>query len=256
MDFIFRSGNHIHIIELDFTPETSFVKGFYQIRYNFPMGTISPVTRSHAEAERNYTRLSRWYDRIEGGWEDTPRRLGLAMLAPQPGETLLEIGCGTGASLAELPAGVVTVGLDLSHGMLAQTRTRLVKAGRTADLLQADALHLPFPGACFTTVLMSFVLELMDTPEIPVVLGEVRRVLRPGGRVGVTATSRMGGKRLMLNLYEWAHRSFPAAVDCRPIFARHALEESGFAIQQAHLLSRTGLGIEVLTAIPLRGSDE
>ena len=87
---------------------------------------ISRVERSRSQARASYDRLSKWYDLLEGGWETPPRRVGLEMLAPRAGERLLEIGCGTGSALAELPAQVRAVGLDLSAGMLAQARARKV----------------------------------------------------------------------------------------------------------------------------------
>ena len=154
---------------------------------------ISRVTRSRQEARASYDRLSRWYDLLEGGWETPPRRSGLELLALQPGERLLEIGCGTGSTLAELPAGVHAVGLDLSGGMLAQAAARLAKGGGRAGLLQGEALRLPFPPAVFDAVFLSFTIELLDTQEIPAALAEMRRVLAPGGRVGVVALSRLGG---------------------------------------------------------------
>jgi ubiquinone/menaquinone biosynthesis C-methylase UbiE len=209
---------------------------------------ISRVTRSRAQARANYDRLSRWFDLLEGGWETPSRRIGLKMLAPRPGERLLEIGCGTGSTLAELPAQVSAVGADLSGGMLAQTAARLAKAGRRADLLHADALRLPFAAGAFDAVFLAFTLELFDSPEIPAVLGEIRRLLRAGGRVGVVSLSRLGGVGWMQSLYEWAHRRFPVVVDCRPIYVQRALEEAGLRVMEARVLSLTGLGVEVLTA--------
>jgi len=48
-------------------------------------------------------------------------------------------------------------------------------------LLQADALSLPFPSRHFDAAFMAFTLELMDTPEISIVLSELHRVLQTGG---------------------------------------------------------------------------
>ena len=210
------------------------------------MPDISRVTRSHAQARASYDRLSRWYDIIEGGWETPPRRLGLDLLQVKPGEKLLEIGSGTGNSLLRLSDQVRPIGLDLSFRMLAQARARLEKDKKTVTLVQSDALSLPFQSSFFSSVFMAFTLELMDTPEISIVLSEIRRVLQPGGRLGIVSLSNLGGLGFMKQLYEWSHARFPAVVDCRPIFARCSLEEAGFSIMDYQLMSLTGLGIELV----------
>lgn len=206
---------------------------------------ISRVRRTREEARAGYDRLSRWYDLLEGGWEAPAWRQGLELLGVRPGERVLEIGCGTGSALRELGGQASAVGMDLSGGMLAQARARLEKTESPAALLQGDALRLPFRTGVFDAVFAAFTLELIDTPEIPCILAEVRRVLRAGGRLGVVALSKLGGWRLMQRLYEWSHDRFPDAVDCRPIFVRQALEEVGFYISGYRLVSRTGLGMEI-----------
>jgi len=208
--------------------------------------TISRVTRSHAQARASYDRLSRWYDFIEGGWETRPRRLGLDLLQVKPGEKMLEIGSGTGSSRLELSDQICYVGLDLSFRMLAQTRIRPESASTPVLLVQGDALRLPFQSNFFSSAFMAFTLELMDTPEIPIVLGEVRRVLQPGGRLGLVSLSKLGGLGFMKQVYEWSHARLPAVVDCRPIYARCSLEEAGFSVVDYRLTSLTGLGIEVV----------
>lgn len=210
------------------------------------MDEISRVTRTREQAQANYDMLSRRYDLIEGNWEARPRRLGLELLRLQAGERLLEIGCGTGRSLLEVPEGTDAAGVDLSRGMLELTRARLMQAGKPAKLAQSDALQLPFAGDTFDAVFAAFTLELMDTPEMPLTLKEIKRVLKPGGRVGVVSTSKLGGNGWMLRLYEWTHARFPAAVDCRPIYARRALEEAGFTVEEWRLLRLTGLGVEAV----------
>lgn len=80
---------------------------------------------------------------------------------------------------------------------------------------------------------MSFTLELFDTSEIPKVLNECKRVLRTGGRIVVVAMSKEGEHEAAIDIFEWAHKHFPNFIDCRPIYVRRALEESGFRIRQS-----------------------
>jgi len=215
---------------------------------------ISRVTRSREQAEASYSRLSRWYDLLANSSERKARELGLRMLGARDGEIVLEIGSGSGHGLVALarsvgPSGRVH-GIDLSPGMLGIAEARVRSAGLAdrVDLRRGDATMLPFEDGFFDAVFMSFVLELFDTPEIPMVLGECRRVLRPGGRLSVVALSRKGKPGLALKLYEWAHRTFPALCDCRPIYPQRSLVNAGFQLLAMAEESMWGLPVEVILA--------
>jgi demethylmenaquinone methyltransferase/2-methoxy-6-polyprenyl-1,4-benzoquinol methylase len=95
---------------------------------------------------------------------------------------------------------------------------------------------------------MAHTLELFDTPEIPTVLQEVKRVLRAGGRLGVASISKTGGCSLMLRLYEWAHTRWPKHIDCRPIYVECALNAGGFEVRSSHRASLFGLPEEIVVA--------
>ena len=215
---------------------------------------ISRVTRSKAEAVHSYNRLSRWYDWVAGSTEQKYRDLGLRLLQAQAGERILEIGFGTGHCLLALakavgPQGRVG-GIDISAGMLNIAQTRLQAAGVAAwvDLQVGDAVQLSFEHGSFDAVFMSFTLELFDTPETPLVLEQCRQVLRPGGRIGLVAMVMPERPGFAVRLYEWFHARWPALVDCRPIHARLALQEAGFALESARRLMMWGLPVDVIRA--------
>jgi ubiquinone/menaquinone biosynthesis C-methylase UbiE len=215
---------------------------------------ISRVKRSKQEAQANYDRISGWYDLIEGGWEKALRQEALERLGVKEGETALEIGFGPGHDLVSMAQSVGTsgkvYGIDLSRGMLAVAITKVHEAGLLdrVNLECGDATRLPYEADFFDAIFISFTLELFDTPEIPVVLGECRRVLRTGGRIGVVSLSKSGGENIMVRLYEWGHQKYPQLLDCRPIFVQRALEAADFEVLEAHRKPLFGLPVEIVIA--------
>ena len=88
---------------------------------------------------------------------------------------LLDIGFGSGLSLAHYPDSVEVCGLDYSLPMLQHSR---LGAGRAVELVQADAQRLPFPDACFDSI--AFNLCLCTIPDPERAIREALRVARPG----------------------------------------------------------------------------
>ncbi len=220
---------------------------------------LAPVNRSKSQARDSYDLLSRRYDRLAGWAERPAREAGLRLLAAREGERVLEIGFGTGQALAHLARAVGVSGkvhgLDLSDGMLEVAKARLWREGLAGavELRLGDAANLPYRPGVFDAVFLSFTLELFDTPEIPVVLGECRRVLRDGGRIVVVALSKETRGRLLadvaVGLYEGIHRLAPVRVDCRPIRPAEALRAAGFALSgELVRLSMWGLPVEAVLA--------
>jgi demethylmenaquinone methyltransferase/2-methoxy-6-polyprenyl-1,4-benzoquinol methylase len=212
------------------------------------------VTRSKADAKAAYNRLSRWYDLLSGSSEGRFLRLGLSKLEVKEGEQVLEIGFGTGEGILTLAGSVGSTGrvygIDLSEGMLERAQGKLDRSGLQSRVVLecGDAMGLPYKPGSIDAVFMSFSLELFDTPEIPLVLEQCRRVLREGGRLCVVSMSMPPEPRLAVHIYEWAHKQFPAYVDCRPIFTQSAIEAAGFQVQDVTGGRLYGLPVEVILA--------
>lgn len=219
---------------------------------SFGRAKIARVKRPKWKTRSSYDRIAKYYDLLADRSEARPRNAGLAKLAAKEGERVLEIGFGTGHGILALARSVGdsgrVCGIDISDAMLHITRGRVAGAGLSerVELRCGDAASLPFEADFFGAVFMSFTLELFDTPEIPTVLHEGRRVLRGGGRICVIGLSKEGEAGPAVKLYEWAHRNFPDHVDCRPIFVRHALDASGFQILDVTLTSIWGLPVEIV----------
>ncbi|HVC93124.1 MAG TPA: class I SAM-dependent methyltransferase [Pirellulales bacterium] len=141
-------------------------------------------------------------------------------------------------------------GIDLSDRMRDFALATLKQAGlaKRVELRCGDAAKLPYKAASFDAIFTSFTLELFDTPEIPRVLAECRRVLRPGGRIVVVAVSKEGKPGTVLRVFEWTHRHFPNLMDCRPIFVRRALEAAGLVVKRT-AIKRMWVPVEVVLAV-------
>jgi len=209
------------------------------------------VKQSHNSTRYNYDRLSRWYDWFASS-EKHFTEIGLRMLKIQPGEKVLEIGFGAGQGLVALAhsAGETgkVYGIDLSEGMFQIAQAKIARAGlsRRVELRLGDAARLPFVDDFFDAIFISFTLELFDPPEIPLVLGECKRVLREDGRLGVVALEKKDCRAV--KIYEWFHARMPALVDCRPIHARKTIEAAGFELAEASEEAMWGLPVEIVIA--------
>jgi len=216
---------------------------------------VSRVSRSKDDAEKYYDRISVIYDWLGGIFERKHAKKALKYLEIENGEIVLEIGFGTGHCLQRIALSVgktgKAYGVDISDRMLQITRKRLKKAGLIdrVELFNRDTSKLPFNNETFDAVFMSFTLELFDTPEIPQLLNEVRRVLKVKGRLGVTSLSKSKGNSLPIRIYEWIHREWPKYVDCRPIYLEQTLRKADYTIQQSETDKVLLLPVEIVVAI-------
>ena len=133
----------------------------------------------------------RFMDNMRPDGDDDLRYYGrlLATLAPQPGERLLDVGCGAGGAARVLarivgPTGAV-IGVDNSATMIGVAERRAAGLELPVAYQVADGHHLPFADASFDACTSSGAFEVVDYPRR--VLAEMARVVRPGGRVVVNA---------------------------------------------------------------------
>jgi ubiquinone/menaquinone biosynthesis C-methylase UbiE len=137
------------------------------------------------------------------------------------GQKVLEIGCGTATDLLQFARGGASVtGIDLTPRSIEIARRRFQTYGFAADLAVGDSESLSFPDASFDLVYSFGVLH--HTPDTQAAIGEVHRVLRPGGRAIVMLYNRR-------SLYYWLGLIFKQGVlhaellrsDASAIMSRH-----------------------------------
>jgi ubiquinone/menaquinone biosynthesis C-methylase UbiE len=126
------------------------------------------------EHSASYDREMRFFDRVL--FKDSR-----AWVCSQAVGETLEVGVGTGLNLPFYAKKVRLTGIDLSPAMLAIARRQARQLDHPVDLREADAHALPFPDASFDTVVCTF--SLCAIPDDSRAVSEMKRVLRPGGRL-------------------------------------------------------------------------
>ncbi len=193
-----------------------------------------------------FDRIAPSYDRMNRlitlGFDQRWRRSLMGALEVDGDDTVLDLGCGTGDfALIARHRGARVVGLDFAGAMLAAARARCPAA---IALVRGDALRLPLASSSVTVAVSGFALR--NFVEIPPVLAELARVLRPGGRLGLLEVDepRSGVLRLGHGIYFQrvvpalgallsdgrAYRYLPASAAYLPNGQRlrAMLEEAGF----------------------------
>src|SRR5205809_604498 len=106
------------------------------------------------QIRRAYDYASTFYGKLISPLERKPHMRGLELAGILPGDTVLEVAVGPGATFVEIVKRVertnVVYGVDIAPKMLAKTRQLVAKAGYSnLDLREANAAHLPFPSDMF-----------------------------------------------------------------------------------------------------------
>jgi demethylmenaquinone methyltransferase / 2-methoxy-6-polyprenyl-1,4-benzoquinol methylase len=143
------------------------------------------------EVRRLFDRIAPVYDTMNhvmtAGLDRSWRRLTVEAVV-QPGNRVLDACCGTGdlAVAAEREGGIVT-GLDFSTAMLERARRK----SDTVEWVEGDLLALPFDDASFDAATVGF--GVRNVADLERALSELRRVLRPGGRLAILEITRPRG---------------------------------------------------------------
>lgn len=189
-----------------------------------------------------------WGKLTEGKASD--RLLDLASVAD--GSSVLEVAVGTGRLFEKIaslnPSGHLE-GVELAPAMLRRARQRMQASDTRAsyNLQEADAYHLPFPDAEFDYLFNAYMLDLLPEEDFPALLGEFRRVLKPGGKLAIASFSP--GRTRLNRFWYWLARFAPALLtDCRPIEVDKALSKAGFEILHSEEISQNTFPSSVVLA--------
>jgi len=129
-----------------------------------------------------YSEFSHLYDKIFSRFFCKRITSVVTSLNIRPGAKVLEVGVGTGLSLAAYPPHCEVTGIDLASEMLEQAQQKVAENGwRHFRLLKMDALNLDFPDNAFDYVTSFHVISVVPDPVR--MMQEIHRVCKPHGRV-------------------------------------------------------------------------
>ncbi len=186
------------------------------------------------QARRVYDRIGRVQD-WQAFYEDATINRLVADAALTGDQTIFEFGCGTGRLAANLlgalPPSVNYLGVDISPVMINLATSRLAAwTGRAKVVLVDGSLPLPADDGFADRVLSTFVFDLLDEAYARAVLDDLRRILKPNGRLCLASlTTESGCSKGLSAELDRIWRVAPQVVGgCRPINATvgwHTLED-------------------------------
>jgi trans-aconitate methyltransferase len=169
----------------------------------------------------------------------------VALLKPQPGEEILDLGCGDGALTEQLAeTGAIALGVDSSPDMLAAARKRNLHSARSIEFAHHDATALPYQNqfdAVFSNAALHWITGIQGQQAA---LAGIHRALRPNGRF----VAEMGGQGNIAAIRTALQATLaPFGIDAEkaaasfypsPAIYRRLLEAAGFTIQSINLIPR------------------
>ena len=180
------------------------------------------MSLAKGETRDLYRRRARRYDaavrlyRLLGFRMDSYRRQTVEALALRPGDTVVDLACGTGLNFGLLqhavgPSGKL-VGVDLTDGMLSQAERRVSRAGwHNVELVQADIADYVIEqgaGGVLSTMAITLV------PEFDAVIEQASRALRPGRRLAVLDMKRPGRwPEWLVRMAAWLNSPYGVSLD-------------------------------------------
>ena len=165
---------------------------------------MTDLSRTDLDKETISKAYARWapvYDLVFGAVFERGREAAVAA-AERVGGRILEVGIGTGMSLADYSRTSRICGVDISEPMLRKAQERVLELGlsNVEGLWVMDAEHLSFPDASFDVVVAQYVITTVPNPEAT--LDECARILKPGGEI--VLVSRVGAEAgLRRALEQW-----------------------------------------------------
>jgi len=173
-----------------------------------------------------YEKLASVYDLVFGPTLHPGRIEAIRKMKIQPGDSVLEVGVGTGINLSMYPSSCAITGVDLSAPMLNKAHERILNKGlRNCRVMEMDAAQMAFPDESFDIVYAPYLISVVPDPVR--VAQEMRRVCRRGGRIVIL--NHFKSKNPLMSRIETAispltvHIGFKADLDLSAFLTQAAL---------------------------------
>ena len=206
--------------------------------------TAAPATKGQVmRSSARFYDLMVWL--LTFGRERSFRERLVELARLRPGETVLDVGCGTGtlaiaAKRRVGPTGIVQ-GIDASPEMIARANRKAKKEGIEVTFRTAVVETLPFPDRHFDVVLSTLMLHHLPRPTREQSAREFRRVLKPGGRVlavdfGMPGRHRKG---IISHLHRRGHLSLDSVIELLGASGLRVVESGAVGVKDLHFTVAT-----------------
>jgi ubiquinone/menaquinone biosynthesis C-methylase UbiE len=214
------------------------------------------TTLSHQEARSVYDRMGRWLD-TQAFYEDAATGDLVRQARFEAAEAVFEFGCGTGrfAQLLlsqHLPPHARYRAWDVSPKMVGLARARLAAfAGRAEIVLSEGGPPASEPADSCDRFVSNYVLDLLSESDIRAVIGEARRMLRPGGLLCLASLSAPHGpfSGALMAVWSALHARSPALTGgCRPIDLLSFVNDGEWKLRHHGAFTPLGIPSETIVA--------
>ncbi len=189
------------------------------------------------QIQRAYDRRSWLYGKLVAPFEFRNHRRAIDKAKIGPTDKVLEVAVGPGRAFLEIVKQLdqdnIACGVDAAPRMLAIAQLTLMAAGYdNFDLSEGDARKLDFADDTFDVLYNAYMLDLIPFADIPGILAEFHRVLKPGGLLVLLNMSKKDDEKM--SWYERLYGGLPGSFvlhvmgACRPVLMGRFVEEAGF----------------------------
>jgi ubiquinone/menaquinone biosynthesis C-methylase UbiE len=228
------------------------------------MDIIRVPTRKE-DIAKFYSRVSKWHrlyklQTVFSTGEQRVKNRVVEIAEIKENDVVLEVAVGAGDVVEKIARRLGekgrVYGVDIAQGYIEFTRKRLIKwkLDDNVHLQIAEATKLPFEDNKFDVLINCFMMDLIDTPEIPTVLSEFKRVVKTHGRVVIAAMAIPEGKqslpsKITRRSYLFFTKNIYSNWGCRPILTEPFMKEVGFSnIQREYIGSFAWFPKEIVWA--------
>ena len=173
--------------------------------------------------------LTHWYDPVVRKLfpESDVKSALLAQAALQPGQVVLDMGCGTGTlmlMIKQVQPDAEVHGIDMDAAILEIAKNKAAQAGETLFWQQGSVTALPYPDASFDRVFASLMLHHLIRADRQQALREAFRVLKPGGELHVMDFGKPHDKLMWLIslVVRWLEEVYDNVIGLLPVFIAQA----------------------------------